>query len=307
LAPAAGVLLGAYVKPEAGYSREDFVRELSGLERRLGRRLAIDMHFYHWSWAFPTWRETDDAAAGRIPMISWGRFSAAAIDEGAQDRSIRRRARAVARFGHPMFIRWFHEMDGGSAAADAGSPREFVTAWRRIRTIFRSEGAKNAVWVWCPNASGFSTGRAQRFYPGDHYVDWICADGYNWSPLEAGGSSGGEWRDFGDIFDDFYRWASGRGKPLMVGETGAQEGSPGRKADWINDLGRDLPMRFPGIEALVWFDAVSTSNQGGTFDWRIDSSKASLNAFRHLALTPYFHPPRPRQPVPPSGGSASGA
>jgi len=264
------------------------------MERALGRRLAIDMHYYHWSWTFPTWHERDDVAAGRIPMISWGRFSAAAIGTRRQDRLIRRRARAVAAFGHPLFIRWFHEMDGGNAESDAGTPRAFVTAWRHIRGIFRSEGATNAVWVWCPNASGFSTGRAQRFYPGDRYVDWICADGYNWSPLQAGGAPGGDWRTFADIFADFYRWASQRGKPLMVGETGTQEGLPGRKANWISDLGQDLPTRFPGIQALVWFNAISTSNQGGTFDWRVDSSRDSLAAFRQLGRSRYFDPPRPR-------------
>jgi hypothetical protein len=290
LAPGRGVLLGAYVKPAGGYSRTDVRRAAATLEQELGRPLAINMHYYHWGWRFPTWSERDDTAARRIPLVSWGRFSTAAIADGSQDRLIERRARSVAAFGAPLFIRWFHEMDGGNAALDAGSPERFVTAWRHIHSIFLAEGATNAVWAWCPNAGGFTSGRAQRFYPGDRYVDWICADGYNWSPLESDGTGGGAWRSFGDVFSAFYAWASPHSKPLMIGETATQEGAPGQKAEWIRDMGRDLRTRFPAIEALVWFDAIAPSNQGGMFDWRIDSSPTSRSAFRDLARSPYFDP-----------------
>jgi hypothetical protein len=39
-------------------------------------------------------------------------------------------------------------------------------------------------------------------------------------------------------------------------------------------MGRELARRFPDVRALVWFDANKET------DWRIDSSAASLAAFR---------------------------
>src|SRR5947208_885142 len=83
---------------------------------------------------------------------------------------------------------------------------------QRIVTIFRNQGADNVRWVWCPNAWAFNDGTAQQFYPGDDFVDWTCADGYNWAP----GRPRGQYPPFMDIFQGFYGWASLKNKPIMV-------------------------------------------------------------------------------------------
>ena len=126
----------------------------------------------------------------------------------------------------------------------------------------------NVSWVWCPNAWGFHTGEAQKFYPGDEYVDWICANGYNWAP----GRQGDEWRPFEWIFQHFYDWAVGRGKPLMIGEFGVQERKPGEKAEWLRDAADVLKTKFPEIKAIVYF------NVKKRYDWRLrhDSARERL-------------------------------
>ena len=181
-------------------------------------------------------------------------------------------------------------MDSGHARRFIDTPAAFVDAWRRMHRLFEHQGATNVVWVWCPNASAFATGRAQSFYPGDDVVDWVCADGYNWSPLLPGGHAGGEWESFADIFEPFYRWALDSGKPIMIGETGAQEGAPGQKADWIADMAATLRTRFTRVRALLYFNAIAGSNTGGVFDWRVETSPSALRAFRSLAGEPYFRP-----------------
>ena len=127
-------------------------------------------------------------------------------------------------------------MDGHRNRHIARSPAKFIAAWKRIHRIFDRAGVKNVSWVWCPNAWGFATGEAQKYYPGDEYVDWICANGYNWAP----GRDGDQWRSFEWIFQHFYDWAAGRGKPLMIGEFGAQERKPGEKAEWIREAAQTL-------------------------------------------------------------------
>ena len=162
------------------------------------------------------------------------------------------------------------------------SPAQFVSAWRRMHDIFQSQGATNVQWVWCPNAYAFSTGEAQQMYPGDAYVDWICADGYNWAPARA--NSG--WNPFRNIFSSFYAWGAPKAQPLMIGETGVMENGSGAKAAWISDMRNTIKYEYPEIKALVYFDAYSTANFGGWYDWRLDTSTSSFDAFRALAADP---------------------
>jgi beta-mannanase len=184
---------------------------------------------------------------------------------------IRQRARDVKAFGHPILLEWFWEMDGNRNRHIAKSPASFIAAWKRIHRIFDKAGVTNVSWVWCPNAWGFKTGEAQKWYPGDEWVDWICANGYNWAP----GRKGDEWRSFRWVFQAFYEWASQRGKPLMIGEFGVQERKPGEKAQWLREAANVLRDEFTEIKAVVYF------NVKKRYDWRLRTDSAR-GAFRYL-------------------------
>lgn len=279
-----GAYLGAYVQP-SGWSKAAVKEAITRLESDLGRRLDVSHLFYAWNGNFPNWKERWDLRKGRIPMISWRGTSLDAVLDGSHDDLIRSRADRLADLDGTVLLRWFAEMDGMAWEQEIESPRQFVRAWRRVHGLFADRGATNVEWVWCPNADAFDTGEAGSFYPGDAFVDWICADGYNWAP----GREGAAWTSFEDIFSSFYGWASGRGKPLMVGETGALERDPREKAAWLTAMGATMETSFPAIEALVYFDSEASSTQGGWFDWRIDTSASSFEAFRSLAAAAYFN------------------
>jgi Glycosyl hydrolase family 26 len=278
LVPGDGALLGAWTKPRTGWAADDYKAAWHDLERDLGRTLDIQQHYYTFAEPFPSWREPYDLAHGRIPLVSWRGIRSTRIANGSVDATIRARARGVAALGDPIFLRYSAEMDGTRNEGWIQGPDNFVRAWRHIHNVFDAEGATNAVWVWCPNASGFTWGDAREYYPGGRYVDWICADGYNWAPGEAGA----QWRSFGDIFEDWYRFGVAKDRPLMIGETGAQEGAPGAKAAWIDQARQQMKQRFPAIRAFVYFNA------DNDYPWWIDSSASSLEAFRRLAQDPYF-------------------
>ena len=192
---------------------------------------------------------------------------------------IKQRARATQALGQPVLLRWFWEMDGNKKSQFAGTPDQYVAAWRHIVTIFRAEGADNVRWVWCPNASAFNDGTAQTFYPGDDFVDWTCADGYNWAP----GRPGDDYRSFQDIFAGFYGWARLQKKPIMVGEFGVQERNPGEKAEWILAARDAVKSDFPLMRAVVYFD----SNKD--YDWALTTSDSAVAAFRQMANDPWFN------------------
>jgi hypothetical protein len=281
--PTNGALVGAYVKPEK-WDQAGVKSAITGLETSLGRKLDISHHFYRWDLTFPTWQETWDYASGRIPMMSWGPVSTAEVNSGMHDALIRQRAAGVKALGKPVLMRWFYEMEASEMAERAGTPAEYISAWRRIHDIFEAEGATNVQWVWCGIASRFRHGDSQEFYPGDDYVDWIAADGYNWAPAKPVA-----WTSFKDIFQWFYAWASQKDKPLMIAESGALEDSPGRKAQWITDAGTTLQSDYPKIKAWVYLDALASSFSGGSYDWRLNSSTSSLTSYRNVVQGAYFN------------------
>ena len=246
-----------------------------GLEDLLGRPEDVDHIYEAWNAPFPGWREDWDNLNGRVPFVSWAKASSSAINSGRYDGMIKQRALDVKAAGYPILLEYFWEMDGARNKHVAGSPAQFIAAWKRIHDIFARIGVTNVSWVWCPNAWGYATGDAQKYYPGDNYVDWLCANGYNWAP----GRKGDEWRSFQWTFQPFYDWGSTKNKPLMIGEFGVQERKPGEKAQWLKDAATTLKNDMPDIKAVVYFDVKKKYN------WSLDSSSASANAFKSLAKT----------------------
>jgi hypothetical protein len=275
----AGTLFGAHTRPETR-TVQGQKAAIEGLEAHLGRKLDIDHNFYPWDEAFPTDIERWDVENGRTPMISWnGRgVTTADIAAGRHDAVVVERANGVKSLGQKVLLRWFWEMDGKKKAEWAGSPEEYVAAWRHIRGIFDAQGVTNVEWVWCPNASAFASGRAQGFYPGDEFVDWICGDGYNWAP----GRPGDDWESFAEIFDPLYGWAKTKNKPIMVGEFGVQERDDGEKAAWVTDAAKTIKQEFPLIKAIVYF------NSDQDYDWRMNTSQSAYDSFKKMANDVWF-------------------
>src|SRR5207245_124598 len=119
----------------------------------------------------------------------------------------------------------------------------------------------------------------------------------NWAP----GRSGDQWRSFASIYGSFYDWGMAHGKPLMVGEFGAQERNPGDKAQWLTEARDALKTKFPGIKAVLYFDA------NKDYDWRVTSSSQTLAAFRDMANDPWFTPdPRPLVDAAPAAPAVPG-
>jgi hypothetical protein len=205
----------------------------------------------------------------------------------------------------PVFIRWFWEMDGNKKQSLISSPASYQKAWRHIHDLFQQAGAKNAVWVWCPNASGLADGDAMPYYPGPNYVDWVCGDGYNFAPNRPGD----RWESFGEIYSGFYSQATRLGKPIMIGEFGVLERKEGEKAQWFR-AAHDWIAAHPAIAAVVYFNADSTTN-GIYYDWRVDTSPSAFEGFRYLftgtaPVKPTDSPPSAAPPAPDPADTAVG-
>jgi hypothetical protein len=189
--------LGAWVQAPGSFSKAAQQQAVLDLERRIGRRLAID-HTYVPFGAQLGWRPAWDVEQGRIPLLTIGNgASTAEVAQGRHDVYLRQLAEGVRALGKPVFIRYAHRMDDQANAGWVGSPEAYKAAWRHVREVFAGLPAS---FVWAPTAAAFASDSADRFYPGDDQVDWVAADGYNGPGCRPQGS----WRDLSDIFGDFY-------------------------------------------------------------------------------------------------------
>jgi beta-mannanase len=145
-------------------------------------------------------------------------------------------------------------------------PALFVADWQHIWSIFQAQGVGNVAFVWNPSVRP----DAAAYYPGNAFVDWIGADGYDRSYTGTAAFSG--------VFGAFYAQWAAQGKPMLVGETGATAVD---QAQYLKGMETDLPSLYPDIKAVIYWDAV-----GSSANWVLRAS--TLPAFRQMVQSPYF-------------------
>jgi beta-mannanase len=262
--------------------------------RLAGQKPAIIHWFEHWLMNFES--ERMDAAVSRegVPLVSWEPwdwekpveqpdYTLKTIVEGKHDAYIRQWARSAAAWGKPFYLRFAPEMNGDwrpwSAGVNGNTSAEFVSAWRKVYSIFRREGATNARWVWSPISQYEGSTPFKELYPGDAYVDWVGLDGYNWGTTQ----SWSRWQRFTEIFSKSYVTLTRMTrKPMMIPEMASAE-LGGDKAAWVkNTFLREIPTKYPRIKAVVWFHADKET------DWRINSSPDMLRAYQEVVANARF-------------------
>jgi len=214
------------------------------------------------------------------------------LNSGTADAEIARVARQIASVGTVVLVEpawemngnWDYAWQGAVNGSNTDAPRKYRDAWRRIVDIFRREGASNVRWVFNPNVGNpvtrTATGSSHwnwyaNYYPGDAYVDYVGAHGFNAPRLW-----GGPWQSPAEMLDG----ASGDHmlsdlakrypqKPIIIGEISSDESGDGAKGRWIRDAFRTL-RAHPNVVGAVWFHMDKEA------DWRVNSSASALDAYR---------------------------
>jgi beta-mannanase len=288
------ILLGLYL-PDGFATAQQRAHEHQHL---LGRKIHI-LSFYI-AWGSDNCKPDlagiqDVIKSGYVPMITWepwkrstGRdgmrpedqpaYSLSAILSGKYDDYIWNWALDLKKISSPIFFRPMHEMNGNwypwCGKVNGNTPKEYIDAWRYIRSIFQQAENSSVIWVWSPYVHSVPNEPDNDFvqyFPGTQEVDWLALDGYNWGTNREWS----RWQSFQDIFENVYDrlTAFSPGKRIMIAEVGcAEEG--GDKSRWIEESAETLRNRFPGIKAVVWF------NIRKECDWRIESSEKNLASFR---------------------------
>lgn len=295
--PTSGAYLGVYAAPHATLQigqansnggRADITGDaIDKLEAQTGTAFAIDHRYLNWDDPFSLQLMRNTAAHGRIPFLAFqtahktgGKITYADIAHGNQDASLEARADVAKAFGKPLFVSFDHEPN--ARIGKNGTPAEYVAAWRHIVTVFRQRGATNVAFVYVQTAVSFRSGSPldDSLYPGDDYIDWVAADGYNFfgCPGKAAG-----WTPFKQIFNAFYTWGKAKNKPMMIAELGVSEdpNQPGRKGEWYRQAAQQLK-DFPDIKAVVYYNAAPNCAN------YVDTSPESLAGFQNFAKQSFF-------------------
>jgi hypothetical protein len=232
---------------------------LAELEAARSRGAVVLLTWEPWVWG----------AGTSQPAYSLDRITA-----GDFDHYLRQWGQALADWGHPVMLRFGHEMNGNwypwSEQLNGNGTGDYVAAWRHVHDVVASTGASNVTWVWNPNVPYWGSTPLDALYPGPSYVDAVALDGYNWGTSASWSTWVSPSQLFGDGLAQLRMLAPG--KQILIGETSSAE-QGGSKADWASSLVGYLAAQGD-VTALTWFHFNKET------DWRINSSQAAADALR---------------------------
>jgi beta-mannanase len=179
------------------------------------------------------------------------------ISTGYYDKKIAAYADAVRNFKYCVVLSLGHEMNGWWYHWGAGwtTAAIFKKAWWRVHNIFKAQGATNVIWSFDPShqyqqvAAGKVGSPAEKWYPGNKYVDWIGLDGYLQTDANKHPQNFNE--IFGFQLKNIKQFAPD--KPIYLAETGVAPG-PDAIAQIANLF---AGMTSNHLSGLVWFDALA--------------------------------------------------
>lgn len=290
----AACLWGAYASPPAG---KPAPYAFTLLEKKIGRKLAVTRHYLPFDAPLPGSSIQWSARGGRVPYISFKarhnngdpvRWSA--IASGRYDRFLHEQGARLRSWNKPAYICFHHEPEDDP---DCGTPAEFKQAFARVRNLFLHAGATKLAWVVTLMASTYGGGHGGPgpWIPPQYRM--LGVDGYNRFPC-IGSRSKHPWKPFWEIFAPARHVAMARGKGLFIGEVGCVEqddcgyhlGNPVAKANWITGMGATIE-HWPEVRAVVYSSA-PTHHDGYPMEYQVDSSLASLAAYRTVGHHRYF-------------------
>jgi hypothetical protein len=256
--------------------------------------IAVEHWFEAWATHYNIGFNTAQAQAvhdaDRMNLITWEpwnpgdgavqpAYTLDAITAGNHDAHIANWAQGVRAFGHAVFLRFAHEMNGnwypwGTKGGNNGNTaQDYIDAWRHVWLAFEAQGVDNVTWVWCPNRPFTGSTVISSLYPGDAYVDWLGLDAYN-----QGTENGSSWLSVLTTFEQGLSElrAVNSVKPLMICETGCSE-QGGSKSAWFDSLFASLKTDYSFVRGLTYFHHDKSPT---TANWLIDTSPSARDAWR---------------------------
>jgi hypothetical protein len=258
----------------------------------IGRQLDLTRHYIIWDRDIVNEPIVRSAAGGRIPFIALqakrqdgSLVKWSDIATGVEDATIEHQAGLLRELDHQVYFAFNHEPENDPA----GSPQDYRDAFDHIKSVFTAQGVTKIHHVATLMRGTYqgARGGAHQWMP--EGADLVGADGYNRGACNPGIG----WESFESIFDAAHAFAVDVGKPMALEEWGCVEADDcggsehTSKAHWLLGAGSTI-RSWPEVAVVVYTN--SRADYGGkAVDFRVDTSPASLAAYRHVGNEPHFN------------------
>ena len=195
------------------------------------------------------------------------------IINGKYDDYFTRWFQAAQKDGRKVIYRFGFEMNGNWFSWGE-QPEKFKQAWTHVYRLCQKAKATNVQWMFSPNVI-YQNPKSLfvPYYPGNHQVDLLGLDGYNFGDHHDEWHS---WSSYQSIFDKSIKLMKLWKKPLFISEIGVAHDH--RKPKWIKNF-LNRVSRDQSIVAFIYFNYNKTSEQEP--NWKIDSHPLALQYFNH--------------------------
>jgi Glycosyl hydrolase family 26 len=191
-------------------------------------------------------------------------FTLDKIVAGDFDQDLRAWARAAKDFGGPILIEWGTEPNGKwfswNGKWNGGpkiGPAKYITAYRHIVDLMRSEGADNLQWVWHVNwldEPEQKWNAFENYFPGEKYCDWVALSAYGpTTPRMEDGTENFAFK-MREAYPRLLKIAPG--KPIIIAEFGCDlHNKHCDAAEWARDALADIfSGKWPAIMGFCWWN-----------------------------------------------------
>jgi cellulose synthase/poly-beta-1,6-N-acetylglucosamine synthase-like glycosyltransferase len=197
-----------------------------------------------------------------------------AIINGLHDQEIRRWAKAIRKYGKPVYLTVLQHADRNwslsSGVANGGIPQDIPKAWMHVQAVFRAVGATNVAWVWAPADPLHD----QPYAPPAATIDAVLKSFINYP--------GTTWDTDGPIETVLQQLVQRYPtKPIMV--EASVNGPAAQKAAWLAKLGQAVD-DMPQVYALLYHEGGPDLNPTSAEieGWSLASDPDSLAVMRSI-------------------------
>ena len=281
--PEQGCFLGAFVMQDINISgRMDRWEELTG------KGHASYLRYVGYGKPFPQEWVGEVRRLGAVPNLALE--PNAGLEQVKDGPYLRKFARAAARSGGPVFMRFASEMNGPWTKYH-GDPGLYRKKFRLVSQVMHKE-APNVAMVWTPYCTPLRP--VPDYYPGDDVVDWVGVNVYSVHHHDGSLHHPAHREDPADLLQPLYDLYADR-KPIQISEYAAThfcKACGQYTADFAMDkmirMYRSLPERFPRVKMIYWFSWDTVSGKSAENNYAVTDDPVIRDTYRRLVAPDYF-------------------
>lgn len=290
--PAVGIYLGAYAENDKAvhdpYSAEKrFQTQFPVLTEK---KHASYLLYFTYGKEIKSYQSHFEKAKATGTAIQLALQPMNGLSEVKNDAYLSSLIKAIDSYGVPVFLRFANEMNESSAPW-FGPAKDYIPVFQMVSKEVKAN-SKNIAMVWAP--AWFPPDTVDAYYPGDAYVDWVGVSMYKaYNPELDPLNRGVDRESYLKKLEQIYNKYSGK-KPIFISEGGVSytDIKTGKlydtwAADQIKKFYAYLPMLYPKVKAMYWFDTTRVVDNIPR-SYRLSENQKILKAYQEAIKPPYY-------------------